>query len=149
MQDDRTCEAQVNKTLLFGTSRSHVALGASSLSKLPCLPESQVSLDILCFISLDLAPLAGAGKDMDSCSAEEPACPPQQPSPGGQAPDRRHSGWLAIDTPRPESAQTLCLQAMPPPWNLLCRQKEPGDRVPSWTPKSRTFQPEKENKRPH
>ena len=35
MQDDRTCELQVNKTLLFGTSRPHVALGASSLPKLP------------------------------------------------------------------------------------------------------------------
>lgn len=30
-----TCEVQVNNTLLFGTSRSHVSLGASSLSKLP------------------------------------------------------------------------------------------------------------------
>ena len=115
----------------------------------PCLPESQVYLDILCFISLDLAPLAGAGEDMDPGTAEEPACPSQQPSPGGQVPDGRHGGWLAIDTARPESTQTPCLQVMPPPWSLLCGQKEPGDLVPSWTPKSRIFQPKKGNKRPH
>lgn len=41
-----------------------------------CLPKSQVYLNILCFISLNLAPLAGAGEDMDPSSAEEPACPP-------------------------------------------------------------------------
>ena len=41
-----------------------------------CLPKTQVYLNILCFISLDLTPLAGAGEDMDPSSAEEPACPP-------------------------------------------------------------------------
>lgn len=47
MQTTAHVRVQVNNTLLFGTSRSHVALGASSSQVHVYL--NPVSLDILCF----------------------------------------------------------------------------------------------------
>lgn len=90
----------------------------------PRLPESQVSGHPV-FISRWIHFWQGAGKDMDSGSAEDLLVSYSSPA----LVDKRltASQWLVShDTPRPESTPDTLPEAMPPPWNLLCRQKEPG-----------------------